>query len=404
MHLSQNVRELQPSATLTISNLARELRARGRDIVDLSAGEPDLPTPRFVRNAGIEAIEQGHTRYTAVAGVPALREAIALSLSRRSRARIDPAGIVVSTGAKQALFNACFSLFGPGDRVLLPAPYWTSYPALIGLSRAEPVIVPGDEARSFRVSTNDLDAAYTPAVRGLILNSPANPTGAVYSQDEIRAIVAWAAEHDVWVLSDEIYGPLCYTGPRAPGVLDLEPGLLSRVVLIDGASKAFAMTGWRIGFSYCAPELAARFAALQSHVTSNPASPSQYAALAAFSADGRRADAIDEITDAFRRRRELVIRLLDENLPDIPYVRPDGAFYAFLRIDGFFDERAASSTALCERLIEEAGVVLIPGAAFGEDRYARLSFAVSDETLREGVSRLARALAGAGSPSGAASA
>lgn len=399
MHLSPNVRELQPSATLTIANLARELRTRGRDIVDLSAGEPDLPTPGFIRNAGIEAIEEGHTRYTAVAGIPALREAIALHLSRRSGTRVEAAGIVVSTGAKQALFNACFSLFGPGDRVLVPAPYWTSYPALVSISRAEAIAVPGDESRSFRVSPAELDAAYTPQVRGLILNSPTNPTGAVYSLDEIEAILRWAAEREVWVISDEIYGPLCYTAPRAPSVLDLDPSLLSNVVLIDGASKAFAMTGWRIGFSWSRPELAARMAALQSHVTSNPATPSQYAALAAFGAEGRHAGTIDQIADVFRRRRELLVRLLDEQLPELPYVRPDGAFYAFLRVDGLFDGEIATSTRFCERLIEEAGVVLIPGAAFGEDRYARLSFAVADEVLREAVRRLAALLAGAGSGS-----
>lgn len=395
MRFSDNIRELQPSATLAVAALAQELKSRGRDIVDLSAGEPDLPTPAFVSEAGIEAIRKGYTRYTAASGLPALKKAIAADLEQRAGRPIDPAGVVVSNGAKQALFNVCFTLFGPGDRVILPVPYWTSYPDLIRLARAEPLEVRGDEARDFKVTAAQLDEVYDPSVRGIIINSPSNPTGAVYDRDEFESIVRWAVERDIWVISDEIYGRLCYVAERAPGLLDLDPAFMRSAILIDGASKSFAMTGWRIGFSYCDPKVASKVGALQSHVTSNPATPSQYAALAAYGRAEERDAAVAELHASFRRRRDLVVELLREHLPQVGYVRPDGAFYLFIRIDSFFNPEAPDSIALCRWLLQEAGVALVPGAAFGDDRYARLSFASSEEALTKGIQRIAAAVAGA---------
>jgi aspartate aminotransferase len=390
MKPSENMRGIAPSATLSVAARARELRALGRDIVDLSAGEPDFPTPEFVRLAGMAAIERGLTRYTHVAGLPELRQAIARELGRRTGADVDPAGVVVSNGAKQALFNACFVLFGPGDRVLVPSPYWTSYPDIVRLARAEPVLVPGDPARGFKVGPAELDDAFDGRVRGLILNSPSNPTGAVYELDELADVVAWAAERGVAVLSDEIYGQLCYSGRRAPSVLDLEPEPRSRIVLIDGASKAYAMTGWRIGFSASSPALAVEIQALQSHITSNAATPSQYAALAAFAASPEERQAFEAMTHTFHARRDLLLSLFAGELPEIELVRPDGAFYLFFRIPG-----GSGSVAFCEWMLEEAGVALVPGAAFGEDGYVRLSFAAAETALVEGVRRLSDALRGA---------
>lgn len=396
MQLSENVARLEPSATIALSSRVRQLIAAGEDVINLSVGEPDFATPGFIAEAGIEAIRAGHTRYTPAAGIPELRAAIAADLARLSPQQhsVPAAGVVVSAGAKQALFNACFTLFGPGDRVLIPAPYWTSYPAIVELARAEPVIVAGDEARGFRVTPADLDrAAARGAVAGLMLNSPNNPTGAVYSHDELRAIVEWAAERGVWLISDEIYRRI-YRDGLAPGLLDLDPALLERAVVIDGASKAFAMTGWRIGFSYSSPALATAITALQSQTTTHATTPAQYAALAAYRAGEGGMAEYQQMADAFERRRQLVVRLFREQLPQIPFVEPDGAFYLFLRIEGLARD-GEGSIAVCERLLSSTGVALVPGEAFGDDRFARLSYACSEDTLREAVGRLAREVGGA---------
>lgn len=389
---SQNIARLEPSATLAVAARARELIAAGRDIVNLSAGEPDFDTPAFIADAAIAAIRDGRTRYTAAAGVPELRSAIAAHLSNASGRELDPAGVVVTAGAKQALFNAIFALFGPGDRVAIPAPYWTSYPALVQLSRAEPHIVEARPENAFKLTLEELEPLAEAGVRGLILNSPANPTGAVYSREELETVARWAADNGVWLISDEIYGRLCYTAERATGVLDLSDDLLERAVLVDGASKLFAMTGWRIGFSYSSPELASAMAAAQSHMTSNAATPSQYAALAAFSADPSEQAQVSAMVERFGRRRDLVMRLFGELLPTVDFVRPDGAFYLFFRVDSFHGERGAGSIQLCAALLEQAGVALVPGAAFGDDRYVRMSYAASEDAIEQGVRRIADAL------------
>lgn len=390
--LSENVRQLQPSATLAVSALARELKAQGRPIIDLSAGEPDFDTPGFIVEAGIAAIREGHTRYTPAPGLPGLRRAVADSLARDHGTTVDPAGVVVSAGAKQALFNALFVLVGPGDRVMIPAPYWTSYPEIVQLARAEPLFVRGPETRDYRIGPAELDAAWDDRVRALIINSPSNPSGAVYPREELDAIARWASDRGVWLISDEIYARLCYLGQRAPGLLDLAPELLDRVVVINGASKAFAMTGWRIGFSYTDVAIAAQISALQSHITSNAATPSQHAALAAFSATPAQAAELDAMAAEFAARRDLVVGALRERLPGAGYVAPDGAFYLFFRADHWYGDGHAGSIALCKHLIAEAEVALVPGAAFGDDRYVRLSFAASRAELTEAFDRLGRAL------------
>jgi aspartate aminotransferase len=389
VQLSENVREIQPSATLAVTALARELRAAGRDILDLCAGEPDFPTPSFIAEAGVRAIQAGHTRYIPPAGLPALRRAIAEELGRIAGRTLDPAGVVVSTGAKQALFNACFTLFGPGDRVLLPSPYWTSYPELIGLARAEVTEVAARAETGYRIGRRDLERAADGRTRGLILNSPGNPTGVVYPLEELDAITAWAYDRGIWVVSDEIYSRICFVGERAPGLLDLPPERLDRAVLIDGASKAFAMTGWRIGFSYCAPALAETMGAVQSHITSNATTPAQYAALAAYAAGEHERAELREMSRTFADRRRIILQLFAETLPDVEFAPPDGAFYLFFRYDRL-DPGSTDSIAFCNRALEEVGVALVPGSAFGADDHVRLSFATSEDTLREGVRRLAR--------------
>lgn len=391
---SENVRQLQPSATIAVSSRAKELQARGRDIINLGAGEPDFPTPEFIRRAGIAAIEAGKTRYTPAPGLPELREAIAGSLAAAHDAETVASGVVVSAGAKQALFNVVFTLTGPGDKVLVPVPYWTSYPEIVGLARAELVPVQGPEERGYRVGPDELDAAWAPGTRALILNSPSNPSGAVYRLEELEAIARWAAERDVWLISDEIYARLCYVADRAPGALDLPAELRDRAVVINGASKAYAMTGWRIGYSYTAPALATKIAALQSHITSNAATPSQHAALAAFTASNEEEAELHTMAAEFQNRRDLVVARLRERLSGPGHVEPEGAFYLFFRADGWYDDERPDSVALCTWLIEEAEVALVPGSAFGDDRYVRLSFAASRDELEAAFERLGRALGG----------
>ncbi|MBI4540800.1 MAG: pyridoxal phosphate-dependent aminotransferase [Gemmatimonadetes bacterium] len=393
MDLSPNVERLEGSLTIGVSTLAKRLRAEGRDIIDLSAGEPDFGTPEWVRERAIAAIRAGATRYTPTAGLPELRRTIAARLARRAQREIPWESVVVTCGAKHALFNACFTLFGPGDDVLVLVPYWTSYPQIVMLARAEPAFVRASEERGFLVTPADLDRAATGRTRGIIICSPCNPTGAVYSLDELEAVARWAKERGVWLLSDEIYGHIYYgEGGVAPGLLDLPEDALGPFVLVDGLSKCFAMTGWRMGFSHCEPELATQLTAFQSHVTSNPATPSQYAALGALEDEEHAERDVAEMVRAFRRRRDLVVELMREHLPDLEVVYPEGAFYLFFRVDEHFDDECPDSTAVCRAILERSGVAVVPGIAFGDDRYARLSFAASEEELTQGIRRMAMAL------------
>ena len=398
MRLSANVRELKPSATIAVSTLAKRLAAEGRDIINLSAGEPDFDTPGFISEEAIRGIRNGRTRYTPPAGLPELRKAIAERLSERAGRDLPWEGVVVTSGAKQALFNTIFSLFGPGDDVLVAAPYWTSYPDLVKIARANPVAVSGEQSNGFKVNPAVLEAAGSDVTRGLILNTPCNPTGAVYSLDELSAIADWCRANGVVLISDEIYRNIYHGDDRtaAAGVLDVDANRVGPTVLIDGASKSYAMTGWRIGFSYCAPDLAAKFTSLQSQITSNAATPSQMAALAAFSNVSAAEASIAEMGRAFRRRRDLVTRRLGEILPDVPFVEPEGAFYLYFRVDGLFDDEIGDATAWCGHLLERQGVALVPGGAFGDDRWVRMSYAASDESLEEAFRRIG-ALVGAGS-------
>ena len=395
MSFSTNVGQIKPSATMAVSALAKRLKAEGHDVIDMSAGEPDFGTPAHIAEAGIEGIRTGKTRYTSASGMPELRQAIAGVLSDRAGRELDPAGVVVTSGAKQALFNTCFCLFGPGDDVLIGSPYWTSYPEIVTLARANPVPVAGAEERGFRLTPDDLDRVTGPATRGLIYSSPSNPTGTVYPRHELIHLVEWARDRRIWLIADEIYRAINFTGAKgepAPGLLDLPMNSLGDCVLIDGASKAFAMTGWRLGFSYCEPTLAKELGAVQSHVSSNAATPSQMAALAAYTDRVRTDRAVKEMVAAFRRRRDLIARLVTELLPDFTYVKPHGAFYLFCRVDSTFDDDVPDSTAFCNRILEETGVALVPGVAFGDDRYVRMSYAMSDSLIEDAVKRLAGAL------------
>lgn len=396
MRYSANIERLRPSATIAVSTLAKRLADEGRDILNLSAGEPDFDTPVFIADAAVKGIRAGQTKYTPPPGIPALRKAIAARLTERAGRPMDWTGVVVTAGAKQALFNATFCLFGPGDEVLVAAPYWTSYPDLVTIARADAVIVFGQEADDFKLTPADLDKAVTARTRGLIINSPSNPTGAVYSFEELKALAEWCKEHGVWLIADEIYRNIHHEqgGTPAVGLLSLPEASLGDFVLVDGASKSYAMTGWRIGFSWCAPEVAKRFADLQSQITSNTSTPAQVAALEAFSNVKAAETSVSEMAAAFRRRRDLVVTRMRELLPEVHFVYPRGAFYLFFRVDHLFGGDVTNATAWCSKLLQAEGVAFVPGGAFGDDRWARMSFAASDAVLEEAFRRTARFVRG----------
>jgi len=378
------------SETVAISNEAKRRQAAGEDVLDLGVGEPDFDTPSLVAEAGIAAIRAGKTRYPPNVGTESLRTAIAGAMSRMSQDRdMDPSRLIVSSGSKQALFNACFSLFGPGDKVLIPSPAWVSYPQIVHLCRAEPVMVPGDAEWGLKVSVESLERHRDDKVKGLILCSPCNPTGAVYTATEVKAISDWAREHGIWLISDEIYRRIHYGPGPAPSLLDLDDAALERSVVIYGASKAYAMTGWRIGAAYGPPELVRAMAALQSHTTTGANHPAMYAAEKAFGDPVVDQD-VDRMVAAFRRRRDYLVARFGDQLPGVEFVEPHGAFYLFFRVDGRGSSAPQGGMEFCQKLMSSEGVALVPGGAFGDDRWVRLSYSVSDTELEAATDRLVR--------------
>ena len=388
--LSANLSHLKASETMAISAEAKRRRAAGEDVLDLGVGEPDFDTPHAAAQAGVLAIQHGHTRYPPNAGVSELRQAIAKNLSQHAGGRpIDPDGVVISSGAKQSLFNACFSLFGPKDKVLIPSPAWVSYPQIVHIARAEPVMIPGEADWGLKVSAQDLERHTDKLVRGLILCSPCNPTGAVYTLSELKAIAAWARKHEIWIVADEIYGRIFYGDGGAPSFLELPPEDTERLVVITGASKAYAMTGWRIGAALAPLHLAKAMANLQSHTTSGANHPAQWAAITAFN-DPEVEQDVRKMVAAFGRRRDRVVARFRDDAPGVEFVEPHGAFYFFFRVDGLSTVQPMTGQSFCEQLITEAGVALVPGGAFGDDRWVRLSYSVSDKELETALDRIIR--------------
>jgi aspartate aminotransferase len=386
---SANVATLRESATMAVSARAKELRASGRPVIDLGAGEPDAPTPEFVRTAAVAAVAAGATRYTQVEGIAPLREAIAADANAgyAGAGPVTAAEVVVGAGTKQALFNACYALFEAGDEVLIPTPAWTSYYEMVALARATPVPVCGPRERDLKVDVDQLAAAATVRTRGLIVNSPCNPTGTVYGTDELRAILDLAAMHGWWVLSDEIYQRIAYDVPAA-SVLEVASSR-ERLVVFNGVAKAYAMTGWRIGWAIAPLPLARAMTALQSHTTSNAATPSQYAALAALTCRADAERAIAAMVAELRTRRDAVCALL--RAAGVDFIHPAGAFYVFIRVPPT-DAGADTGSIFARRLLEERDVAVVPGAAFGAPAWVRLSFAAPLDEVLEGVRRIVRAL------------
>jgi aspartate aminotransferase len=386
--LSPNIAYLKPSDTVAISAETKRRRAAGEDVVDLSVGEPDFDTPKVVADAAMQAIQKGETRYPPNIGIADLRAAIARDLSMMSGGRaVNADNLVVSNGSKQSIFNACFTLFGPKDKVLIPSPAWVSYPQIVQLCRAEPVMVPGDPEWGLKVSVKDLEQKTDKLVKGLIICSPCNPTGATYSATEIKAIAEWAKKNDVWIIADEIYRRIYYgSGAPAPSFLDLPDELLERVILIYGASKAYAMTGWRIGAALAPTAVAKAMAAFQTHTTTGANHPAQWAAATAFNDERVQAE-VAKMVAAFRRRRDHVVKRFRESAPGVEFVEPTGAFYFFFRVDGVTPTHDYTGSQFYEAAMK-AGVAVVPGAAFGDDRWVRMSYAASDKDLDLALDRL----------------
>ncbi|MFN2384000.1 MAG: pyridoxal phosphate-dependent aminotransferase [Gemmatimonadota bacterium] len=380
-----NLAGVEESGTLAMTARAAVLAARGTPVISLAAGEPDFPTPPYIIEATIRAIREGATRYLPAAGLPALRAAIAEHLAATYGARYGSEAVVVTAGAKQALFNAIFALFGPGDRVVIPAPYWVTYPALVRLARAEPDVVRTAAASGYKLTPEALDAALAAGASGVILNSPGNPTGGVYGDAELDALVEVAERHQAWIIADEVYDEIRYVDRFAS--LATRAAAYERCVVVSGFSKAYAMTGWRVGFAAAPEDLAAAMTTLQGHVTTSAASPSQHAALAALADQPARRAALDAMRAAFARRRRLVLDGL-LTVPGLTATAPDGAFYVWIDLRGWGAAAAGDSAALCAELLERERLALVPGVAFGEEGFMRLSFAASEERLGAGIDRL----------------
>ena len=394
--LASRLGRIKPSPTIAVTNRARELKAAGQDIIGLGAGEPDFDTPEAIKNAAIEAIARGETKYTAVDGTPALKAAICAKFKRENGLDFAPNQVTVSGGGKQVIYNALMATLNPGDEVLIPAPYWVSYPDMVMLAEGTPVTVPASEADGFKLRPEALEAAITPRTKWLILNSPSNPTGAAYSRDELKGLTDVLMAHPhVWLFSDDIYEHLVYDGFEFHAALAVEPNLAERTLTMNGVSKAYAMTGWRIGYGVGPAPLIKAMAMIQSQSTSNPCSISQAAAVAAL--EGPQ-DFLDQWRGVFQERRDLVVAMLNQ-APGLVCHRPEGAFYVYPSCAGTIGKTAPdgktveSSEDVAGYLLESVGVAVVHGAAFGLDPYFRVSYATSTDVLREACERIQGACA-----------
>jgi aspartate aminotransferase len=385
--LSRRVANLAPSRTAAVARAATALAASGVDVVDFGLGEPDFPTPEFVREAGIAAIEAGHTRYTDNAGSPALRDAIAAKYRREQGAACARENVLVTAGAKQAVFNVCHALFNEGDAVAMFAPYWVSFPEIVRLCGAEPLVVQTDFRSGWKPTAAALDRAATNRTRGVIVNSPSNPSGAVIEPDELARILDWCDARDAVLIFDETYDHFLYDGRRHVSAAALATKHPGRVVVTGAASKTYAMTGWRLGWALASPELVTSMASFQSHSTSNASSISQEAVRAALTDVARSEASVKDMLAHYARRRDLMVRRLAA-IPGIECVPPEGAFYVFPRVEAHYTrKKTAGSVEFCRRLLDEAHVAAVPGEAFGVDACVRFSFATAIERVEEGLRR-----------------
>lgn len=380
MEIASRLTELTPSLTLAIDSKAKAMKAEGLDVCSFGAGEPDMDTPEHIKAAAIEALKSGHTKYTPSSGIPELRQAIAKKLSVDNKLEYKPSQVILSNGAKQSCFNAIAAVVNPGDEVIIPAPYWLSYPEMVRLVGAEPVFVETTQENNWKMTAEQFENAMTPKTKMVIINTPGNPTGSVYTAEELRAISEVAAEEDIYILSDEIYEKLTYDGAEHVSIASLTPEAYDLTITVNGFSKAYAMTGWRLGYLAAPEPIAKGIDSMQSHMTSNPCSFAQYGALAAITGDQQ---CVTDMREEFDIRRQYMCERLS-SISGVSAVTPLGAFYVLANISAL----GLKSQNFADRLLSKANVALVPGIAFGDDRTVRLSYATSLDIIKNGLDRI----------------
>nr|WP_221801856.1 pyridoxal phosphate-dependent aminotransferase [Oceanobacter mangrovi] len=391
LQLSQRVQQIKPSPTLAVTNRAAELRAEGKDIIGLGAGEPDFDTPEHIKKAAQDAITAGFTKYTAVDGTPSLKQAIIKKFKNDNNLDYQPNQILVSCGGKQSFFNLSLALLNPGDEVIIPAPYWVSYPDMVIMGEGVPVIVETSMDNRFKMTAAELEAAITDKTRLVVLNSPSNPSGQAYSPAELKALADVLLKYpNVLIATDDMYELIWWADFEFNNILNVCPELYDRTIVLNGVSKAFSMTGWRIGYAAGPAKLIGAMKKIQSQSTSNPTSISQVAAEAALNGGN---DCVQPMLVEFKKRHDWLVKALNE-LPGVECIEGDGAFYAFPSFQAAMDKAGISTDVeFAEKMLNEAGVAMVPGSAFGSPGFMRLSFATSMEKLQDAVSRLAKAMA-----------
>ena len=391
--LSKRISTISPSLTLAISAKAKQMKAAGENVISFSVGEPDFNTPAHIAEAAVEAIQKGQTKYTPSSGLQELRRAVAEKFKRDNDLDYEPSQIIVSSGAKHSIFNACYALLNEGDEVIIPAPYWLTYPEVVKVLGGVPVIVQAEKERGFKITPEQLEAAITPRTKLFIFNSPSNPTGAVYSEGEVRALAEVLERADVFVLADEIYEKLVYGNTKPFSIARCSERMKELTVTVNGVSKSYAMTGWRIGYLAAPKDIAKAIDSFQSHATSNPNSIAQYAAIRALSSPEAE---LQKMVAEFARRRKAMLERISK-MQGVYCVVPEGAFYVMLVISGVYGKKCGareikSSIDFADALLSEEKVAVIPGAAFGADDCVRLSYSLSMEDMLEGLDRIERFL------------
>lgn len=389
MELSRKAQAIEPSLTLAITAKAKEMKEKGIDVISFSAGEPDFNTPKNIINAAIKAMEDGNTKYTSVNGILQLREAICKKFKGDNGLEYNPSQIVVSTGAKQSLANTFLAILNPGDEVIVSTPYWVSYPELIKLADGKPVFVEGDEKSNYKFTKENLEKAVTAKTKAIVLNTPNNPTGTIYNKEELEVIADFAKKYDIIIISDEMYEKLIYDNENHISIASLSKDAYERTIVINGLSKSYAMTGWRIGYCAASEKIAKLMISIQSHVTSNVCSITQYAALEALNGPQ---DEITKMINEFEKRRNYMINRI-ESIDNLSIVKPKGAFYIMINIENCLGKEINGkilndSMEFCASLLENEKLAVIPGKAFGLNNYIRVSYATSMEAIKEGLNRI----------------
>lgn len=384
IQFSRRIELVKPSATLAISDKAKKMKQQGLDVVSFGAGEPDFDTPAFIKDAAIQALQKGMTKYSPSSGIAELKKEIISKFDRDNGLKYTADQIIVSNGAKHSLFNAFQVLLNEGDEVLIPSPFWLSYPEMVRLSGGQPVFLETKESNRFKASAKDIESKITPRTRILVINSPSNPTGVIYDKNELEEIARIAVKHQLFVISDEIYEKLIYDGKKHVSIASLNSEIKDLTLTVNGMSKAYSMTGWRLGYLAGPKEVVERMDNLQSHATSNPSTFSQYGAVQALAAGEAE---VSKMCKVFEKRRNLMSDLINK-IPKLSFVFPDGAFYFFVNIA----KTGMTSGQFAEKLLEKNLVAVVPGDVFGSDQHIRLSFATSEENITKGISRIAEFL------------